>query len=203
MRELRETKEAEERRAEERRAAEEREALEQVRARIEAVERRRLEDMQAAEAARVAIAAAKEEKTRIRKAEREAEQEVLERTRLAREREEARLEELEEKKRKAKERLAKKKERPDWPPEALVGLGNASSLKRLGFLPPDWNNDAQALLRAKKAFVGLFAKPKRGAAPTEADKPTKDFGQVFPSRQDFESPDAETHARLRGFMETK
>ena len=189
------------REATERKAAEELETLEQKRARIEKKERQQLEAINASKAERDKIAAAKKEKADLKEIERKAREEER-REREDAERREA--EKLADKQRKAEARLAKKKEKGDWPPETLVGMVNAATLQRIGMLPSDWKNDAQALLRAKKEFFRLFGKPKRGAtAVTEQDKPNAEFGKIFASRKDFESPDDATRTRLRLFTETK
>jgi hypothetical protein len=147
--------------------------------REEAIERHRLEMIEASERKRTEIQSAADK----RKAEKAKQRETERATRVAKEAEERKREEQRIKRAIAKE----KKETQDWPPQNLVGLATAPSLQRLGLLSTEWNNDFSKLLAAKKQFFSRYAKPKRGASPSETDKPNAEFLAAFPSRETFEA----------------
>ncbi len=159
----------------ERRRAEEEQA---ERMREEAIERHRQKTIEEAERKRVEEQAAVEARRADKARQREAERAAL----AAKEAEIQKNEAQKAKRLQAKE----KKELQDWPPHNLVGLATAPTLQRLGLLSAEWNNDFPTLLAAKKQFFSRYAKAKRGASPSETDKPNPAFLADFPSRTAFE-----------------
>jgi hypothetical protein len=86
-------------------------------------------------------------------------------------------------------RIEKEKAGPPWPPKTMKGLARPEILKRLGFLPNDWDGkDPRTFLDAKKRFFETYGKPEKGSAVAfETDKPNEVFKSEFPSKDRFES----------------
>lgn len=134
-----------------------------------------------------------------RKARREQDREALERIVAERDAKEKEAAEAARKKEEAK--LRKEAKKAGWPPPNLVGLANASTLQRIGFLPPEWSSDARQLLEAKKRFLNLFAKPKpKTKAIEDTSQPTKRFAEYFPTRESLEAPSAEDQERIQELL---
>lgn len=149
--------------------------------RIAEQERRLADEIRTRREAEAAVAKAKNIEREARLAEAAA------RTTEKRKIEEAAAAAAAEKVRKALERDAKKNETPDWPPKTIAGLTTPRILQHLGLLPSDWKNNAQEFLAAKKQFIALFAKPKRGSSQgNELDKPNEAFAKAFPTRERYD-----------------
>lgn len=98
----------------------------------------------------------------------------------------------------ARRQKRKEKEALGWPPKTFAGMLTPPLLQGLGLLSTDWRNDPQALLGAKKAFLQLFAKPKKGKNPVDTDAPNAFFKSVFPQAHDMASPDSAVLEQIHG-----
>ncbi len=197
--EMEKAKEQERRRqaeAEERAEALRLENLATEQAKIQAAEDARLAQLAQSRAQREEAEKAKRETQEARQAKRSAERAEAEKLAQEREAEEREKQAKAQKRELAKARAEAKK--IGWPPPGMTGLVPADLLVKLGMMTDQERSEPAKFMAAKKKFLQIFGKPKRGAKGTgEADLvPNENFAFVFQSRENHASPDKSTIERL-------